>query len=447
MVLLLAACGSSDEDSTGATFSDVASSIGGDASDDRELSMEDEVSPAGLDRKADDGLGNGGGIDAPEVEDGSLQPIDTGRDIVFTATVSVEVENLAAASQLALTRIEAMGGLLYGQTTSTQGTPYTVLTFKVAPQDFQAALRALGDVGEIREQNISTTDVTERIVDLESQIITSEASVERLRTFLSNATELNQIAQLERELLDRETVLERLRGQLRTVQGQVALATITVSMTELVPGPAVAISETAYLGHDGGSTCGGDPELSIDEAEPFTVCLEVTNVGDTHLASIEIREEALKLKTRDFTVAQGSLDGVLAPGASLVLFYEATAQERVAGQAQVTARPVDAVGDPVGQGTVASRSSVAIDVIADDSLPGFASGFESGWATLAAVIAALVLSFGFLLPLIPLIAIAWFALRMLRRWAAARPAKPSAPVPPPPAPVRQPAAASAGPEG
>jgi hypothetical protein len=57
-------------------------------------------------------------------------------------------------------------------------------------------LQALGDIGELRDQNISTTDVTERVVDLQSQIITSEGSVERLRGFLANATTLAETAYL-----------------------------------------------------------------------------------------------------------------------------------------------------------------------------------------------------------------------------------------------------------
>ncbi len=447
LLLLLASCGSSDSaESSDAEFRDVS----GAASDTTEAMQDDELAEFddGADAMADSDsdlvdVGDeafGGAADTP-VQNAQdvppLQPVDIGRDIIYTATIDVAVEDLSAASQDALGRIEAMGGLLFGQTTNTQGTPRTVLIFKVAPQDFQAALQALTDVGELRDQNISTTDVTERVVDLQSQIITSEASVLRLRELLAGAAGLDQIAQLERELLDRETVLERLRGQLRTVQAQVALATITVTMTEIVPGPALSVAQTAYLGHDGGSTCGGDQSLSIDEGEPFTMCLEITNVGETFLTNFEIREEALKLKTQDFVLTEGSLDSLLAPDASLALFYEGTADKSFNGQAQVTARPVDAEGAPVGQGTVAGRSSASVSVAPDNSLPGFVSGFESGWAALTAVISAVVLGIAFMLPLLPLLVLAWFGARLLRRHLAARPAKPAAYTPPPPAPTRE----------
>ena len=92
----------------------------------------------------------------------------------------------------------------------------TVLTFKVLPEVFDEALARLGELGDVESQQVSADDVTDIVVDLESRIITSEASVERL-TFLENAVSLAGVAGLEAQLLIRETDLERLGGQLRTI--------------------------------------------------------------------------------------------------------------------------------------------------------------------------------------------------------------------------------------
>jgi hypothetical protein len=61
--------------------------------------------------------------------------------------------------------------------------------------------------------------VTERVVDLRSRVATNEVSVERLRDPLSDAKNLEDVARLEIQLLERETTLETLRGQLRTIEG------------------------------------------------------------------------------------------------------------------------------------------------------------------------------------------------------------------------------------
>ena len=67
----------------------------------------------------------------------------------------------------------------------------------------------------------------------------AEVSVERLRTFLAEAENVNDVAKLERELTNRERDLEKLRGQLTTIEGRVALATILVSFSEAIETPKV----------------------------------------------------------------------------------------------------------------------------------------------------------------------------------------------------------------
>jgi len=138
-----------------------------------------------------------------------LPVVDTGRDIIFVATVGVEVEDVVVAGQEASTAIAGLGGVLFGQVTTSEGVPRSTLTFKVPPAQFQTALSRLGDIGFLRDQVITADDVTERVVDLESQIITSQLSVDRLRGFLENATTLTEIADLEQQLLVRETSLEQ----------------------------------------------------------------------------------------------------------------------------------------------------------------------------------------------------------------------------------------------
>ena len=84
-----------------------------------------------------------------------------------------------------------------------------------------------------------TDEVTEQVVDLESRITTAEASVARLRALLDRSGSVADIAQVETELLERETTLETLRGQLRTIERQVDLATITVDVESEDSAPVV----------------------------------------------------------------------------------------------------------------------------------------------------------------------------------------------------------------
>ncbi len=205
----------------------------------------------GDERSGPTALGSGG------VEPVVFQTSGFGRDIIFTADLTVAVADVTTAGEQATREIQTLGGFLFGQRTTGDPAPISILTFKVDPADFQEALDRLGSIGDLRTQNVSADDVTERIVDVQSRINTAEASVERLRALLEGAVDIKTIVELENELLERETQLETMRGSLRTLEDQVALATIVLTITEAESRPAVSLNVTTYLGHDDGISCPG----------------------------------------------------------------------------------------------------------------------------------------------------------------------------------------------
>ena len=236
----------------------------------------------------------------------ALTPADIGRDIIFRATISVEVDDVAAAGREAQTIIEGLGGLVFGQETVTRPEPRTVLTFKVFPDDFSTALERLAGLGDLVDQQVSADDVTERVVDLQSRINTSAVSVERLRDLLDEAGDVSVIAQLENQLLERETTLEQLRGQLRTIQDQVDLATITMTIT---PSPRVVprtgIDVVAWLSEGADDPCLGRRELVVEPDATVHMCLEIENNGETTLTDIELESGELRLRLDELTIIEG----------------------------------------------------------------------------------------------------------------------------------------------
>ena len=233
-----------------------------------------------------------GGLAVPT----ALTPADLGRDIIYTADISVQADDVEAASREAVSIVQGLGGIVFSQTTRTEPRPSTEITFKVFPADFSTALERLSGVGKLVDQHIRSDDVTEIIVDLRSRIITAEASVDRLRNFLQEATDLEDVAELERELLDRETTLERLRGQLRTLQDQVDLATITLSITQsptVLPDTGILV--TAWVSEDANDPCLGVQNITVEPEADVYLCLEVENTGTSALTDVEVRTRNLRL--------------------------------------------------------------------------------------------------------------------------------------------------------
>ncbi|MBM3695661.1 MAG: DUF4349 domain-containing protein [Actinobacteria bacterium] len=359
-----------------------------------------------------------------------LQPGDFGRSIVYTASLQIEVDDVVAAGRQALVELQGLGGVLFGQETTSGPEPRSVLTIKVRPENFAAALDRLAGLGTLLNQNVYADDVTERVVDLRSRITTAEASVERLRTFLAGATDLKDVAALEGELLQRETDLEVMRGQLRTLEDQVALATIVLILTQPSPDPAFGLLVTAYLGHDEDIRCPGGDELAVDEGDRITVCYELRNTGDTFLGDIEVRDPGLNARFDQLRAVQGDPAAPLPPGGRLILAFQTRADpDRWIGP-QVRATALDAAGTPLWQQVeMVDLGEVSLQVAPDTSLPGFGDALGAAWSGLQRFGGALVVVGGALLPWLwvpVLLAAAWWWRRRRRR-AAPAPAVPPAP--------------------
>ena len=403
LTLVAAACSdsggdASTSDTTSATTAAAAATTAPPTSAADTVGAADEAAedPADDGRASDTGRGLAG-LD-------SLSPADIGRDIVFTAQITVVVHDVALAGQAALDALAPLGGLLFGQQTTTDPVPRTVLILKVLPDDFQEALARLGGIGELRSQQVSADDVTDRIVDLESRIITSETSVERLRLLLGGAVGLDEIAALERELLDREQSLEQLRGQLRTIEDAVGLATITVTIEQIVPPvprPAIEAQTTFYVGDDAGSGCPAGDATRINEAEVVTMCIEVTNTGDRPVSQITITDRELRIEHEQLILLSDPSDPLLGVGESWLYATTFTATTSLSTETRVSARPYEVINDGAVEMTGPGLSTVVfagVFVIADDSLPGFGDAFNAAGDVLLVIIGILVIMAGVIIP-------------------------------------------------
>ena len=166
LVLVVAACGA-DGDDSGDSGGDAADSAddferlsyddGDVAADDSADDEGDGVAESGIDDDAasadsEVSLGAGGAT-------GTLNAADLGRKLIFTASLNVGVDDVAASSAEATSIIEGLGGFLFGQGTEGGVNARSELTFKVLPEDFNVALERLGSVGELRNQTVTTDDV------------------------------------------------------------------------------------------------------------------------------------------------------------------------------------------------------------------------------------------------------------------------------------------------
>ncbi|MEM7094831.1 MAG: DUF4349 domain-containing protein [Actinomycetota bacterium] len=336
-----------------------------------------------------DGLettGSAGGVSAGQLP-------DLGRDIIYTADLELGTTNVADATREAIATVEGRGGFLFSQNTDGR-TDSSSLVFRVFPEQFQPTLERLGSVGRVIGQDISAEDVSSIVVDLESRITTSEASVIRLRALIEDADDIEVIASIENQLLQRETALEQLRGQLRSVRDRVDLATINVTITPLVSHPALTVRTTAYDGHEADIDCllgaGGASSIRVDG--PATLCLHLENIGDSDLTDIVVVDQgrgnvdALELGAP--VVLEGDLQ-LLPPGASAVALFDVEIAEPTVVRLAASAGAIDDDGRATADALTATASPLRLETPPDGGTDFGAiwKGSLEALATVAVVIA------------------------------------------------------------
>ena len=450
LFILVGACGGDDSaeafDSASATTFAAAAASAADSAEAAAVTeaamMEESSDDMAMSESSADGT-----TDTALALSTATSPANYGRDVIYRAAIAVEAPNVAAATREAVAIIQGLGGIVFGQQTFTKPQPRSEITFKVLPEDFALALERLAGVGQLVDQQISADDVTERIVNFESRIITSEASVLRLRKFLEEATNIDNVAFLERELLNRETDLETLRGQLRTLQDQVSLATITLTINQL-PEPPIVVPDTgifvaAWVSSADDDPCLGFQDITVEPDATVNFCLEVENLGEVALTDVRFRSETLRLRSgmaspnpNSFAPVQGNLDRIEPGHLLFATLSEPVVNGRLAGRFaregldvlfHVTATPVDSDGAVLED--VITSSRVFVYVYEDDSLPGFSAAVRAGTDTLVSIANRLAVIFGVLVPFLPFIilvaAMVWWIRRRARRRTPSLPRQPA----------------------
>lgn len=357
-------------------------------------------------------------------------PADLGRDVIYRGTLSVRASDVEAAVREAVSIVQGLGGIVFGQQVSSHPEPQSHLTFKVMPADFMPVLESLSGVGELLEKKITADDVTERIVDFRSRIATAEASVLRLRDLLQEAPNIENVALIERELVQRETDLETLRGRLRTLTDAVSLATIEMAILQLhEPVPNTGIDVDAWVSDSDEDPCLGNDSLVASPDDDAYFCVQVENTGEVALTDVEVSSAALRLRPQDqrsFQLVAGSFDRI-EPGELLsAILHVAIREGRIAGRVatrggievvfEVSGTPVPDDGVPLDTVTGGSFTWVAVDE--EEGPPSFIVAVQTGYRGMVRALAYIVATIGLLLPFLPALAVIggfyWWFRRLIR---------------------------------
>lgn len=121
------------------------------------------------------------------------------------------------------------------------------VTIAVPAAQLDTALDQLAKLGAVVQRTSSSQDVTSTYVDTSSRIGTMKTSIDRLRALMAQTTGIDQIVRLETELSQREADLESLQAKLATLDKQVTMSTVVITLTSTVTPTTTPPEETGFL--------------------------------------------------------------------------------------------------------------------------------------------------------------------------------------------------------
>jgi hypothetical protein len=195
----------------------------------------------------------------------------TGRDIIYTADMTVRVADVGRAASKVESAALAAGGIVVGSQRTSQpgvapatdkGAPVpdrseATLTLRVPPAEFDNVLNRIGGEGEVLDRTLTGKDVTADVVDVKSRIDSQRKSVTRIRDLMDKAGTLRDIVSLESEVAQREADLDALLAKQAKLRDQSSLATITIHLLSK-EAPVAVVAETRQVGFGPGLHNGWD---------------------------------------------------------------------------------------------------------------------------------------------------------------------------------------------
>jgi hypothetical protein len=109
------------------------------------------------------------------------------------------------------------------------------VTVRVPADGFDAFVAAVSDLGTIKYQSEGSQDVTQEHVDLSARLANLRAEEARLREFFDAATDVEDMLAIEVELSRVRGEIESLDAQVKYLERQAAMATITIELVEPKP--------------------------------------------------------------------------------------------------------------------------------------------------------------------------------------------------------------------
>jgi predicted RNA binding protein with dsRBD fold (UPF0201 family) len=148
---------------------------------------------------------------------------------IFTASMTIEVEDVKLAVNEVMNLAKQLNGYVSGSSITTYNEKeIATITIRVPRDKFYIAINMISQFGNVTNLDSRSQDVTEEYIDLKARRDNLLKQEERLKEILKLARSVDEILKVEKELERIRGQIESLTGRINYLENRVELSTITV---------------------------------------------------------------------------------------------------------------------------------------------------------------------------------------------------------------------------
>ena len=174
------------------------------------------------------------------------------RKIIRNADITIEVASTSEAQHRVTSIAEAYGGFVVTSESKqresvdpAQRATDFKLVVRVPANQFGVALDEIKKLAtNVPEEKATGQDVTEEFIDLEARIKTQKALEAQFLGIMRQANNVEDALEVQRQIAEVRTEIERLEGRKRFIENRSSLATITVNIQ--APKPVLVTTTTGF---------------------------------------------------------------------------------------------------------------------------------------------------------------------------------------------------------
>lgn len=182
------------------------------------------------------------------------ETIAVDRKIIRNADITIEVASTSEAQHRVTSIAETHGGFVAASEAKqrqsvdpAQRTTDFKLVVRIPENQFGIALDEIKKLASnVPEEKATGQDVTEEFIDLEARIKTQKALEGQFLEIMKQARKVEDALEVQRQIAEVRTEIERLEGRKRFIENRSSLATITVNVQ--APKPVLVTTPTG-VGH------------------------------------------------------------------------------------------------------------------------------------------------------------------------------------------------------